>query len=159
MEDYGEKFVSWQFPEFQRHERGATWYIIFFVIAALLVTYCLLTANFLFLVIILICGSLVLFTNRHQPSQMTCTIWEDGITINDKLYAYDNTESFWIIYRPPEIKYLYFRLKSVLRPDLVIPLEKADPVSIRQTLLRFVPEDTKKEDESVAEAMTRTYKI
>jgi hypothetical protein len=90
---------------------------------------------------------------------MTSTIWEDGVTINDKMYPFENMESFWIIYRPPEIKYLYLRLKGALRPDLVIPLENADPVSIRQNLLRFVPEDTKKEDESVAEAITRTYKL
>lgn len=159
MEDYGEKFDSWHFPEFQRHERGAAWYIIFFVIAGLLITYCLVTFNLLFLVIILISGSLVLFTNRHQPNQLAATLWEDGITINDKLYRYDDLSSFWIIYRPPEIKYLYFKFKSSLRPDLVIPLENANPVSVRQTLLRYLTEDTKKEDESVAEAITRTYKL
>lgn len=158
-EDYGEQFESWEFPEYHQHERGRVWYTVFFVIAGLLVLYSLATYNFLFLVIILIAGAVYVVTGRRQPAMLRCTIWEDGVTVNDKLYRYDSLEKFWIIYNPPESKYLYLRLKGALRPDLVIALENANPVKVRDGLLRFVPEDATKEEESVAEVLGKRYKL
>ncbi len=159
-DDHGKKLISWKFPEYQAHKRGKVWHISFFTVGAISAVYAFFTANFLFMMIIVITWIIIYVTGRRKPKKLHFLITEDGIEVeNHKFYPWDTINKFWIIYNPPESKFLYFNFKSSLRPDLVIPFERANPIKTRETLLRYIDEDLEKEDESLAEMMNREYKL
>ncbi|MBU0707707.1 hypothetical protein KKG41_05030 [Patescibacteria group bacterium] len=157
--DHGKTLISWKFPEYVEHKRSKAWYIIFFVIGIGAIVYSIFTQNILFIVIIIILWTTILISTRRKPQRLRVNITEDGLEIEDKFYEYDKFNNFWIIYNPPEVKYLYVSYKSSYRPDIVIPIERANPVKIREALIDNVPEDTSKEEESLNESFNRYYKI
>ncbi|MDD5342607.1 MAG: hypothetical protein PHH01_03315 [Patescibacteria group bacterium] len=157
--DRGKKLISWKFPEFQEHRRGKVWYTVFLLIGALSALYAVMTANFLFLMMIIIIWAVILITARRKPLILKLTITEDGLEVENRFYSFDSIAKFWLIYKPPESKYLYLNFKSNLRPDLVIQLENANPVKVRDILLNYLKEDPTKEDESLSEVLSRDYKL
>ncbi len=160
LSDYGQKLASWKFPEYVDHKRGRGWYIGFFLVGGLASAYALFTANFLFMVIILIIWTIMYVNTKRKPVTLKMNVFEDGLQVEGrKFYPWEDVNSFWIIYRPPEAKYLYVNFKSDIRPDLVIPLERSNPVKIRSILIRYVAEDLSKEDESLSEILSREYKL
>ena len=67
-----------------------------------------------------------------------------GIEIGEKLFKFEDLESFWIFYDPPEIKELAVRRKGLLVPELIIPLKNQDPVMVRRALITFLSESEQK---------------
>ena len=119
----------------------------------------LFTANFLFLMIILIAWTVIYVSGRRKPQMLQFTILEDGLLVNNKFYPFDDIEKFWVIYKPPHSKYVYFHFKTFWKPELVIPLERAQPTKVREILLDYLKEDISKEDENISETISREYKL
>ena len=158
--DYGKKLMSWKFPEYAEHDRGKAWYFIFFLVGGAFIIYSLATSNFLFMVLIIIIWAVIFITSKRKPASLRLNVFEDGVQVEDRrFYAWEDINKFWLIYRPPEAKFVYFNFKSNIRPDLAISLEKANPIKLREFLLQYLEEDLKKEDESMSEVMSREYKI
>ncbi|MDP3964187.1 MAG: hypothetical protein Q8Q20_00820 [bacterium] len=157
--DYGKVFHSWKFKEYQEHQRGLLWHILFFAVGGGTALYSIIVKNWLFLFIILTLWIVIFITTRRQPLLLTFSIAEDGVAVDNKLYSYDTLKEFWIIYNPLESKYLYLSFQSDFRPDLVIPLENTNPVKVRETLLEYLPEDVERNEESASEIMSREYKL
>jgi hypothetical protein len=66
---------------------------------------------------------------------------------------------FFIIYNPKEeVKMLFFETTG-LKPRLRIPLVDEDPTQIRKTLLNFLEEDLKQEDEPLSDYIARKWKL
>jgi hypothetical protein len=156
--DYGEIFHRWEFPEFRQHEHTKQWYIGMGILVGGLIVYALVIHNYLFAAILLI-ASLTIILFHRSNNQVTFMITEDGIVINKKVYPYETFENFYVIYKPPQIKMLYFDAKSWLQPRLPIPLLDQNPVAIRATLVRFMKEDIEREHEPTSEHVSRFLKL
>ena len=113
--DYGNKLLSWKFPEFNQYQRNKTWYMAAGFIITLLIIYALWTKNILF-VLVIIMLVLVMIMMQRESRELLFTLFEDGIMIGEQFFEYKNIESFFIIYEPPEIKSLFFEYKSVFHP-------------------------------------------
>lgn len=158
-EDHGATLASWKIPEFEKHERSMLWYIVAGFIAAALLTWALLSQNFLFAVIILLVGVIVIRQSRQIPHRLTVDLTEDGIRISDHhFYRYSDLRNFWMHYEPP-VKKLFVGFKNPVKPDLILPLENQNPIGIRNILSKYLPEDFSREDEPFSEALGRTLKI
>lgn len=155
----GKSLHTWTFPEFERYARGRVWYIVMSVIAGLALVWAIFTANFLFGLILLMASTLYVFRLRRPPQLLTCAIAENGITAGLHFLPYRSLRDFWIIYRPPTVKRLYLRPKSALRPLLVVPLENQNPLVIRESLRRHLPEDVSQEEEPTLDQISRTLRI
>jgi hypothetical protein len=92
-----------------------------------------------------------------QPRIINFKISGKGITIEDKLYTYQELKSFWIFYEAPEIKELSIRSKKLLMPLIKIPLDEQDPTLIRRTLIKFIPEI--KQEQSLVDIISRNLKF
>ena len=68
-------------------------------------------------------------------------------------------KKFWIIYEPPAIKNLHLEVKSVFKPNLIIPLQNQNPVEVRKFLKEHLEEDLEQESESTIEALKRVLKF
>ena len=77
---------------------------------------------------------------HKKPDQITVYISNKGVKVGRSFFPYKNIQSFWIIYRPPEEKELFLKLKAFLTPDIKIPLGNQSPIQIRHFLLEHIPE-------------------
>lgn len=156
---HGRIFSEWGFPEFTPHERGRRWYIIAGSICVALLVYSIYTANYLFAVSIVILGIIVTLQHRRDILMIQLRIMEDGISFDEKFYEYKEFEKFWIVYEPPAVKNLYFKHKAFWKPEISISLQDMNPIPIRETLLKYIPEDLEKKQESSAETIARILKF
>ncbi|MEK7125369.1 MAG: hypothetical protein AAB880_00480, partial [Patescibacteria group bacterium] len=151
--------IEWLVPEYREHSRSRRWYMVAGTILVLLLTYCLLTANFLFALIIIIASIIVILQDKHAAPKIPFAITEAGIGLGKDFYDYAKLQSFWLYYEPDEAKTLFLEFKNRVRPRLAIPLFNKNPLHVREHLLEFLPEDLEKENEPVSEQLSRLLKI
>jgi hypothetical protein len=157
--DHGKTLLSWKFPEFLNYQRGKTWYVIATVVGAGLVIWSLATLNYLFAIVVVMVGVIVVAQGRRQPHDVVVQISEDGITVAQSFYRYKDIKSFWIVYDPPLIKKLFIDFKSAVRPTLTIQLENENPVNVRRILTKYIDEDIEKDEEPASDSISRLLKI
>lgn len=157
-EPRGDVLLEWDFPEFQRHDRSRSWYFGFLAVVAALVLFALLTRNYTFIFVIILVGFVILIRLRRIPPLVHFAIHEEGIQVSRGFYPWRDLKSFWILYRPPEIKKLYLTLKGT-RPGLDIALESQNPLKIRELLSEHLLEETDREEEPAGDQLSRTLKI
>ncbi len=157
--DHGKLLLDWIFPSFVRPVRSRRWYTIAGLIGGGSLFFAIFTLNFLFAVILVVITIILVMQARTQPQNVHIGFYEDGVEIGQDYYPYDEFKNFWIAYKPPEVKKLYLTFRNALRPMLIIPLESENPLTIRKTLLEYLPEDLEKEDETTTEALGRLLKL
>ncbi len=156
--DYGQVHFSWKFIEFPNYERTRRWYTIWVAVIALILLFSLLTANFLFALIILMAA--MTFSLFHRTKgEVDFKITEDGILVNDRFFEYKDLKNFFIIYEPPHIKTLYFEPKSLLNPRIPVNLEDQNPVQVRDVLKQYLEEDLDREYEPITDQVSRMFKL
>lgn len=158
-EDHGQVLAKWDFPEFIKHPRKKTWYFWAMVIVIFLLIYSVVTVNFLFAVIVIMAAISFLLIYRREPKQVTFAITEDGLEADDRFFPYENLKDFFIIYKPPEVKSLFFEFISWTKPRLTISLADQNPVEIRKILLEYLDENLDRDDEPLSEGLSRLLKL
>lgn len=155
----GNPLHEWTIQEYEQYERTPRWYWLMGFIGVVSLIYSLLTGNFLFALVIILFG-IILFLQSHQsPPQLSFVITDLGIIVGRRFHAYSELESFYVVYRPPEVKTLFFQTKSMLEPMLRIPLLDVDPVEVRFSLLQYLVEDSEKEDEPLSDQIARNLRL
>ena len=153
------KSIQWSFNEYVKQTRGRGWYFWAVLIGGAIVAYALLTSNWLFALIIVMIGIIIVINHQQKPDQMEFEINHQGIKLNNKSYKYSELNKFWIIYQPPHVKNLYFDFKSPLKPGLSVPLEKENPIKIKSFLRNYLEEDLEQEQEPFSESLGRMLKM
>ena len=156
---YGEIYAQWKFPRVVKHERGRWWYLWAGLVVVGLLTYAIISRNFLFVLIIILTTVIFLLLDKGDAEEGEIAITEDGVLIDDKLWPYEDLRDFWLIYDPPRAKRLYLNPRNTLRGQLSIPIEEQNPVAIRQALLTYLPEDSERDEESFTDFVSRIFKL
>ena len=151
--------VEWSFPEYTNPDRKKGWYVWAIIIFVLLLLYAVLSANFLFGLIIIITAIILFIYHYKESLEVSFSIAPQGIIINNRTYSFKDFKKFWLVYEPPAVKNLYFQPKSSLKPTMIIPLQNENPVKIRKILKEYLEEDLEKEGEGTVEALERVLKI
>lgn len=159
MTKQNKTLVEWLIPEYREHARSRRWYMIAAGILVLLLAYSLLTANFLFALIVIIASLIIILQDKHAAPKIPFAITESGIGLGKDFYDYAKLQSFWLYYEPDEAKTLFLEFKNKIRPRLAIPLFNKNPLHVREQLLNFLPEDLAKANEPVSEQLSRLLKI
>lgn len=156
---HGNVLMQWTFPEFEQPQRSLTWYVVAIVVVITLILVSLWTRNFLFLIIVLLSAALIIQRGRRPAAHLSVAITDTGILLgNRRFYEYGEMRTFWMVYDPPEVKRLFITLRG-LHPDIIIPLERQNPLKIRQMLSKYVPEDVERESEPPFETIGRSLKL
>ncbi|MDP3985201.1 MAG: hypothetical protein Q8P82_00395, partial [bacterium] len=151
--------LKWQIHSFPKYERGTAWFVVAGIIGAALILYALLTANFLFAIIIFIFGLILALTSIRKPDLVDIMITETGIGMGRSFYQYRDIEHFSVIYDPPITQNLYIELRGGFRPHISIDLQNQNPVLVREILVTYVPEDRERTEEPFSEFLGRLLKI
>ncbi len=157
--DIGEVLLEWEVDEFPRHERSRTWYLVAICLGVALIVYAIATANFLFAVIILMIGVIMLLSTFKEPDRVPVLVTSTGILVDDTYYDYDAVRDFSIVYDPPATSILYLDFFSQWQPMLAIPLEETDPNEIREILRTFCAENFSRSEERLTDIARRMYKL
>ena len=155
----GNVVYEWLIKEYEEYDRSKRWYIIAFSAGILLVVYALFTANYLFALVIILFGIVLYMHEMQPPLDVYFAVTETGIIIGKKFYRFSELAGFWLIYNPPHVKNLYFRMKNVVRSRLKIPLLNYDPRPIREYMKQFIEEELEHEEEPVSDRLARLFKI
>jgi len=150
-------YLKWSAPEFTHYNKDKSWFIITGLIAGGLFLWALSTKNLLFALLIgLSYFSITVFALK-KPREINLAITAKGIEIDKTFYEFDNLKSFWIFYEPPQIKELSLRSKKTIMPYIKIPLGEQNPVEVRQTLLKYLPE--RRHKESLIDNLARSLRF
>ncbi len=155
----GQTLLSWEFPSFERHERGLGWYVGATIVGLGLIIYGLTQRNFLLAVIVLLVAVTLVAREYIQPQRVTIKVTEDGVTIGDRTFRFREFATFWLVYEPPKVKLLYLEFKSGIRPSYTIPLLEQNPLRIRTVLQKYIREDLEREAEDLPDRLGRVFKI
>ena len=155
----GQTLLSWEFPSFERHERGFGWYVIASLVGLGLIIYGLIQRNFLLAVIVVLITITLVAREFVQPQRMLFKVTEDGITIGERTFRFREFAQFWMVYEPPKVKLLYLEFKSGVRPSYTIPLLEQNPLRVRTILQKFIREDLEREAEDLPDRLGRLFKI
>ncbi|MFH1890234.1 MAG: hypothetical protein ABIJ91_01560 [Candidatus Kuenenbacteria bacterium] len=151
--------IKWSFLEYDQYDRSRGWYLLAIIIGGFILVYSVLTANYLFALIIIMAGIILVIKHHNNPDEIKFEINRQGIKLGKNECKYNTLENFWIIYEPPEVKNLYFNFKSTIRPRLTIPIGDQNPVHIKALLREYLEEDLEQENEPVSEILGRLLKL
>jgi len=76
----------------------------------------------------------------REGKEFKFALRNDGIETEEKFFFYDSLKSFRIIYQAGATKELKIISKKKLMPEISFPIGSADPVKIREIILKFLPE-------------------
>jgi len=136
---------SWRAPEYFYNEKGGGWYAALGALTVVLLVLAYLLNNFLFGVLIIVSSFAVALYGARRPKTVLFALTEQGLRIENRLYPYDNIQSFWMHYDPPRSKEMTIIFKKGVMPRLSIPLEDADPNEIRDIFIKHVDEEPHEE--------------
>lgn len=150
---------QWEILETAQYVRGKTWYLVAGAITLVLIAYALLTANFLFALMVALFAAIIFMSHTRAPLLLNVAITDKGVLVNGRLYEYGNMKSFWIIHEPPVTKDLYLDFQSSVRPPLALHLDTQEPEEIRQTLVQFLAEDSAKKEVPLSDLIWKILKL
>jgi hypothetical protein len=159
LTEYGKILAAWQVDEFPNHDRSRLWYVLGAIGAVALIIHAIFTANFLFAIIVLLGGLIILLSTFRAPEKLEVAITSTGIIVGDHYHPYKEIKDFSIAYEPPEVKLLYFDFVSSWSPLISIPLEDNDPNYLRECLLPFCLENLERTEETLTDYVKRLYKL
>jgi hypothetical protein len=156
---HGETYIFWEVDEYPRYGHSFAWYVGAGLVGLGFLWYSLATVNFLFALIVIIFAIVVVLSSTREPHKVRVALTEDGIELGTRFYPYRDYESFWLVYEPPLIKTLYLEPRSSMRPPFGVPLEDANPNTVRQILMTNVREDLQRNNEPFADSLARLLRI
>jgi hypothetical protein len=159
--------LAWEIPEYNKHQRSRSWYIIaglvvlFFILASTITPNFFFDApNYLFVGLVVLGAFVMLMIDKSEPQQIIFAIGDEGVTLGRKFYDYDEIHNFSIVYKPRTgVKRLYLEFKSAVRQRLSIPLLDQNPLVVRDALLRFLPEDLERTEQPTSEGIAKLLKL
>lgn len=157
--DRGEQKIEimWEAPEYVYHPKSLDWYWGVGIVSLALILIAIFTRNLLFAIFAAVAGFTVAIWGARKPKTIAITLGGNGITIETRLYPYQELVSFWIHYNSPIIKEINVVTKSTFLPYLRIPIGNENPAEIRAFLTRFLPE--KIQEESLIDIIARVLKF
>jgi len=156
-ENIGRIIYQWQIQEYEKYDRNKKWYLMMGLVGSLLLLYAIVTANYVFALIVILFGMVLFLNDMQEPIKLPFTIVETGIVVGNKYYKFSELSNFWIIYNPPAVKNLYFSTSKLINHRIQIPLLNYDPRPIREYLSKFLKEDLEQEEEPMSDRIARIF--
>ena len=149
--------IEWTAYEFEYHKKDKQWFLVFWIISAGIFSSLLILKNVFGAATIALFVVVLYMYAIKKPGKIYCKLSDEGIIFNDRLFPYNTIASFWILYEPP-VKELILISKHKLMPKVNIPIGKANPVEIREFLLKNGISE-KEEEESLSEILARMLRF
>ncbi len=155
-----EEIISWEIPEYKKHDRSKNWYILSGIVAVVFLLYALFYQNFLFAIFIVIVSIVLILNDGKEPMRVKVAITDNGVKIGKNFYEFDDFKNFSIVYKPDQnIKNLYFEFDNYIKQRLSLNLEDVNPIKIKELLSPILKEDTDRKDPPLSEKLADLFKL
>lgn len=133
--------LEWNAEEYTYREKTNDWYWTIGAVTVGLLVLSYFLDNFLFAVISVIGGFSIALLGSKKPSTLNFKITEKGIQIEDKIYIYENIDSFCI---NDDIEYeprLFAKMKAGFLSVIILPVHEEDAEIIKDFLKKHLKEE------------------
>jgi len=134
-----EPIFFWDAVEFESYKKPTGWLTYVIVVAVVLV------AAFIYMKLwlaaaVVVAACFALYSQAHTSGKKkSYAIYEQGITIDDKVFAFDQFKSFWMIIGENRGIIRFEQLRRFALP-VEMPIGEENPEQIRLLLSKHLPE-------------------
>lgn len=89
--------VSWTAHEYLHQEKGAVWFVVFSIVMAALIGLSIWMQAWSFTALIVVIAFIVIVYLRRPPRELSYTLNEEGLLIDNHLYKYENFKAFGVV--------------------------------------------------------------
>ena len=133
----------WQAMEFVAHPKGKNWFTYLFLIALAIIGIFIWQKQWLGIGVVVAAVAALYSQARVSGKKKNYAVYEQGITIDSKVYTFDQLKSFWIfLYQERPI--LRFEQLGRLKVPIEMPIDQENPEQIRLFLSKHLPEQEEK---------------
>lgn len=132
--------LEWSAPEFNDLQRGPVWYLVAGLVVAGLIFYGIRIGSMSTVGVFLLLMAVFLITHHKRPQQKHIRITDMGVHYGSQFYPYPHLQNFWVVYHPPYIHCVYFRVSGEKQKLIRIQLNGQSPVAVRKVLAKEVAE-------------------
>jgi hypothetical protein len=139
--------VEWTASEYLANPKSTGWFSLLAICSVLLATivWILTDGDIVSTVVIALVGIIVGVFAARQPHTLNYKIDNNGLTIGEKFYPYDNFKSFSVA-NDQAIGYISLMPLKRFMPTLVVHYAPEDEDRIAQTLAEYLPYEDHKPD-------------
>jgi len=150
--------MEWDAPEYNHYEKGVNWYWWAGLTAILLLGLAVWQKSFLFGTLILVGWFTVVVYAARPPRTVKFAITENGILVENRLYPWNELQSFWVFNNPPLLREISLASQRALMPYIKIPLaDGMDIDRVKDAMKKFLQE--KEQQESLIDNLTHLAKF
>jgi hypothetical protein len=143
------KPLSWKTLEFEKKDKSPDWVWTVGLVSVLSSIVSFFYGNIFFGIFLIIAGAVTIIYALKHPKELSITISELGVSINEELIDYKNITSFWLDETGKEVKPLLL-VKTSFIPTLSIPLERVSASQVREAIAPYAKEEELRESRSIA---------
>ncbi len=147
---------SWSAPEFDESLAHSRFVLALLGIFLVIVAYALIQNSAVMAITFVLFGMVVYLHSREPIKTVGCAITAEGVVVAKDLYAFDNIESFWIIYEEND-RSLFLKTRGSLISSVRAPLGSVDPNTVRSHLVQHAREA--KYEPSIIDTLSRFLHI
>ncbi len=148
--------ITWQAPEFIKHDKSSSWFVALWIISAGLVVVAFLTKSILMGVLVFIATLVVSVYAAKEPRNIKIVLDERKINFGKESKSLDNFSSFWI-FEKGSYNILSLSSKKMLQPHIKIILPEELSKDVRMILRSSLEE--REQEESFIEGLSEWLKF
>ena len=137
----GEALLHWQEAEHEPLKLGPRAQTIVVVLLIAIIGYAVYTNSPLMAITFILIGTVGYLSLHREPRIISFLITTRGVIADNKLYEFEDIESFFIYTDPPFENILSLQTNGELVPYVHIPVQTVDINSLRDILNEFIPEE------------------
>jgi hypothetical protein len=130
--------IAWTASEYVHHSKGALWLVGFIAIVALLLALAIWSQAWTFAVLIVVMGVAMGIIAFRKPHELHYTLSDDGLTIDDKAYAFSDFRAFGVVDDGALYSIMLIPIKR-LAPTVAVYFEEQDGEQIVDILGTYLP--------------------
>ena len=147
----------WQATDFQSGKKNNSWFTYLVLIAVILVGAFIWMKLWLAAAVVVAAAFAMYSQSRSQGSKKNYAIYDQGVTIDSRVYTFDQFKSFWIF---PYEQRIMLRFEQAKRFSLPVemPVEEENVEQIKLFLSKHLPEEEER-GEDITDTINRWIKF
>lgn len=89
--------VSWSAYEYIHHEKGTLWFVIFGIIAVVVLGAAIYFQQWIFAVLIAVIVAVIIVSSRRPPRELTYELNSDGLSIDGIMHPFEDFKAFGVV--------------------------------------------------------------
>jgi len=147
----------WQATEFESHEKPKNW-LLYIILAAVVLLALFLFMRLWLAAAVVVAAFFALYSqSSSRGKKRNYAIYDQGITIDDKVFTFDQFKSFWIFPYQDRMIVRFEQLRRFALP-VEMPVGDENPEQIRLFLSKHLPE-AEDRGEDITDTVNRWIKF